>query len=87
MKLAAFKERVTQNPWNTMEPEKEVNLIKAREKQVENWRHIVYDDLKARYGDDFQTIPDEHFKAGEISYKGIGEKSKKGDKEDKKDKK
>jgi len=76
MKLAAFKERIKSNPWNALEPEKDVNLIKARQQQVENWRKIVYDDIEEAYGKDIAKITDEHFKHGEITYKDIDKKKK-----------
>jgi hypothetical protein len=51
MKLSAFSEYVNQNPFNALNKEEGEAFIKNREKQLENWRNLVYGSIKNTYPD------------------------------------
>ena len=71
MKLSAFELKVGENPWNSLNPEDKDKFQDARNKQVKNWRNVIYKDIEdsSNFSGETDKIPDDHFESGKIDDK------------------
>lgn len=70
MKLSDFKIKISENPWNSMDSYADKEFQEKRDKQVKNWRDIVYKSIDLGNNPDAaEKIPDDHFEHGKIDDK------------------